>query len=193
MSRVVAIEHVTLDGVYQAPARADEDPREGFEYGGWAVAGNVPEMREVIGARMGSSWSLLVGRLTYEDLAGFWPRQPANPITESLDRARKFVVSNTLVEPLPWEGSTLLHGDGADAVARLKQELQQTLVIFGSGVLVRSLMRRDLVDELVLQIHPLVLGKGRRLFDEGGPPATLKLVQSVITRTGVIIATYQGA
>lgn len=193
MSRVVAIEHLTLDGVYQAPARADEDARDSFGYGGWAAAGNVPELQQIIGARMGTSWSLLVGRMTYEDLAGYWPRQPDNPITDALNNVQKFVVTNTLVEPLPWQKSALLRGDGADAVARLKQEHEKTLVIFGSGALVRSLMQRNLVDELVLQIHPLVLGEGRRLFDHGGTLAKLVLVQSVTTTTGVIVATYQPA
>lgn len=191
MSRVVAIEHVSLDGVYQAPARADEDRRDSFEYGGWATAGNTPEMQAVIGARMGSAWSLLVGRVTYDDLADVWPQRAGNPMADALNNVQKFVVSNTLVEPLRWQNSTLLRGDGADGVARLKQEHEKTLVVFGSGALVQSLMQRNLVDEFVLQIHPLVLGKGRRLFEPDGAFAKLTLIQSVTMKTGVIIATYQ--
>jgi len=194
MSKVVAIEHLTLDGVMQGPGRPDEDRRDGFEYGGWAAARNDPAMMEVMGARMGSSWSLLVGRTTYEDFASFWPNQPQpNPFTEALNNAEKFVASTTLTEPLPWQNSTLLKGDAADAVAKLKKDHDKTLVTFGSGVLVQSLMRRDLIDEYVLQIHPLVLGKGCRLFPDDSPLTNFSLVDSVTTGTGVIIATYRPA
>jgi dihydrofolate reductase len=190
MSKVVAIEHVTLDGVMQGPARPDEDTRDDFEYGGWARPGNDPAMVNVIGARMGDSWSLLVGRTTYEDFADVWPKRPPNPFTEALNNVQKFVVSTTQTEPLPWQNSTLLKGDGADAVAKLKKEHDKTLVIFGSGVLVHSLMRRKLIDEFVLQIHPLVLGKGRRLFFDGSSFTNFSLVDSATMATGVIIATY---
>lgn len=191
MSRVVAIEHLTLDGVYQAPARPDEDRREGFAHGGWAIATTTPEIQGIIGARMGRDWSLLVGRVTYEDLAGVWPRMPENPISTALNNAQKFVVSNTLAAPLSWQNSTLLRGDGADETARLRREHEKTLVIFGSGTLVQSLMRRDLVDELVLQIHPLVLGSGRRLFAHDDTVARLRLVEGVPTTKGAIVAVYQ--
>jgi dihydrofolate reductase len=191
MSRVVVIQHLTLDGVMQAPGHPDEDPRDGFEHGGWAQRGNDPVMQDVMGARMGTSWSLLLGRTTYERFADFWPRQQANPFTEVLTRVPKYVASTTLTEPLPWANSALLKGDAAEAVAALKEQQDDNLVVFGSGVLLQSLMRRDLVDEHVLQIHPLVLGSGRRLFPDGGPPASFRLVDSVTTATGVIIATYQ--
>ena len=190
MSKVVAIEHVTLDGVMQAPARPDEDTRDGFEYGGWARAGNDPAMIKAMGARMGDAWSLLVGRTTYEDFADVWPKRPPNPFTDALNAVQKFVASTTLTEPLPWQNSTLLKGDGADAVARLKKQHDKTMVIFGSGLLVQSLARRKLIDEFVLQIHPLVLGKGRRLFSDGSSFTNFSLVDSVTVSTGVIIATY---
>ena len=194
MSKVVVIEHLTLDGVMQGPARPDEDRRDGFEYGGWGAAAYDPAMQKVIGARMGSLWSLLVGRTTYEDFAKVWPNQPQpNPFTEALNNAEKFVASTTLTEPLPWQNSTLLKVDATDAVAKLKKDHDKTLVIFGSGVLVQSLMRRDLIDEYVLQIHPVVLGKGRRLFPDGSPLTNFSLVDSVTTGTGVIIATYRPA
>jgi dihydrofolate reductase len=192
MSKVVVIQHLTLDGVMQAPGHPDEDPRDGFEHGGWAQRDNDPVMQQVMGARMGTSWSLLLGRTTYERFADFWPRQEPNPFTEALNQVRKYVASTTLTEPLPWANSTLLKGDAADAVAALKEQQEEgNLVVFGSGVLVRALMRRDLVDELVLQIHPLVLGSGRRLFPDAGPAATFRLAGSVTTATSVIIATYQ--
>jgi dihydrofolate reductase len=193
MSKVVVIEHLTLDGVMQAPGHPDEDPRDGFEHGGWGQRGNDPAMQSVMGARMGTSWSLLLGRTTYERFADFWPRQKPNPFAEALERVRKYVASTTLTEPLPWANSALLQGDAAQAVAAFKEQQEDNLVVFGSGVLVQSLMRGGLVDEYVLQIHPLVLGSGRRLFADAGPPAAFGLVESVTTATGVIIATYQPA
>nr|BFE84983.1 hypothetical protein GCM10020093_075840 [Planobispora longispora] len=107
-----------------------------------------------MGASMSSSWSLLAGRTTYERFADYWPRQAPNPFTEALDRAQKYVASTTLTEPLPWQNSTLLKGDAAAAVAGLKEEVAENLVVFGSGVLVRSLLPYGLVDEFVLLIHP---------------------------------------
>jgi dihydrofolate reductase len=161
MSRVVVIQHLTLDGVMQAPGHPDEDPRDGFAHGGWAQADNDQAMQEVLGARMGPSWSLLLGRTTYDRFADFWPKQAPNPFTEALTQARKYVASTTLSEPLPWANSEILKGDVPQAVAALRDQPGGNLVIFGSGVLVRSLMRRDLIDEFVLQVHPLVLGSGR--------------------------------
>lgn len=191
LSKIVVIEHLTLDGVMQGPGRPDEDPRDGFEFGGWAAARNDPVMIKAQGAHMGNGWSLLLGRTTYEDFAKFWPNQPMpNPFTEVLNNAEKFVASTTLTEPLPWKNSTLLKGDAADAVAELKKAHDKNLVVFGSGVLVQSLMRRNLIDEYVLQIHPLILGKGRRLFPGGISNVRLRLIDSVTTGTGVIIATY---
>ncbi len=191
MAKIIVIEHLTLDGVMQGPALSDEDRRDGFEYGGWSEGGNDPLMQKVSGERMGNSWSLLAGRVTYEHFARVWPNAPQpNPFTDILNRVEKFVVSNTLREPLPWQNSRLLKGDAATTVAELKEKHGKTLVIFGSGVLVQSLMKRNLIDECVLQIHPIVLGKGRRLFVDV-PFTNFKLSDSVNTRTGVIIATYQ--
>jgi dihydrofolate reductase len=192
VGKVIVIEHLTLDGVMQAPGSPDEDPRDGFEHGGWANQRQDPAMQEVMGARMSSVWALLAGRTTYEQFADYWPRQDSNPFTEALNSAQKYVASTTLTEPLPWQNSTLLKGDAADAVAGLRRELGENLVVFGSGVLVRSLLPHDLVDELVLLIHPLVLGSGRRLFPEAGcSPSTFELVDSATTRTSVVIATYR--
>jgi dihydrofolate reductase len=192
MSRVTVIESITLDGVMQAPGRPDEDVRGGFEHGGWAVPYSDEVMGRVMGEGMAKGGPLLLGRRTYEDFHGFWPEQTDNPFTEVLNRAQKYVASRTLSEPLPWSNSTLLEGDAADAVARLKEEPGNDLGVLGSGELVHSLMRRDLIDEYLLLIHPLVLGWGRRLFPEGAF-AALQLVDSVTTTTGVVIATYRPA
>jgi dihydrofolate reductase len=142
---------------------------------------------------MANPGPLLLGRRTYQDFHAFWPNQTDNPFTEVLDNTTKYVASTTLREPLPWKNSTLLEGDAAEAVARLKQQPGGDLTVLGSGELVQSLRRRDLVDRYVLLIHPLVLGTGRRLFGDGGPSAALRLVDAVTTTTGVVIATYQRA
>ncbi|HEY3683617.1 MAG TPA: dihydrofolate reductase family protein [Streptosporangiaceae bacterium] len=194
MGEVIAIEHLTLDGVMQSPGRADEDTRDGFRNGGWAGPGQDPVMQEVMGAHMSSAWSLLAGRTTYEDFAAHWPARKPDPIAEALDRVRKYVASTTLAEPLAWRNSVLLKGDAVDAVRRLKGELSENLVVFGSGELVRSLLPYGLVDTLVLLVHPLTLGAGRRLFPAtGSAPADYRLTGSVTTGTGVVIATYRPA
>lgn len=193
-ARIVAIEHVSIDGVYQAPARADEDRRNGFAHGGWSTAGDDPKMRDLIGAYMGKGWSLLVGRTTYEDLYEGWPRrQPDSPMTQALTGVRKYVVSRNGEYALPWRNSVLLAGEAADTVARLRQDHDRTLILFGSGVLVRTLMRHGLIDELVLMIHPIVLGAGFRLFDEAAGFARLTLSGETATDSGVVIATYRTA
>jgi dihydrofolate reductase len=190
MGKIVVFTSLTLDGVMQAPGRPDEDQRGGFDRGGWAQPYNDPVMGRVAAEGMAKEGSLLLGRRTYEDFFSFWPQQPDNPFTEALDNTRKYVASTTLDEPLPWRISTLLKGDAADAVARLKGQSDEDLTVLGSGELVQSLRRRDLIDEYMLLIHPLVLGTGRKLFPDGGPPAELRLADTVATTTGVIIATY---
>ena len=191
MRKVVVTNNLTLDGVMQAPGRPDEDVRGGFDRGGWALRYNDPVMGRVMGEGMAQAGALLLGRRTYEDFASVWPNRTDNPFTEVLDATQKYVASTTLAEPLPWKNSTLLKGDAADAVADLKQQPGPDLTILGSGELIQSLRRRNLIDEYVLLIHPLVLGSGRRLFPDGSPPADLRLAGSVTTTTGVMIATYQ--
>ena len=193
MRRIVVFMSLSLDGVMQAPGRPDEDRRGGFEHGGWATPYADPEMGKAAGQSMATTGGLLFGRRTYEDFYGVWPNRTDNPFTEVLNISPKFVVSRTLQAPLPWMNSTLLKGDAADSVATLKKEPGKDLVILGSGELVRSLMRSNLVDELTLLIHPLILGGGQRLFTESGSFAPLKLVDSKTTTTGVIISVYQPA
>jgi dihydrofolate reductase len=190
---VVVTNHLSLDGVMQAPAGDDEDPRDGFEHGGWSVPGNDPVMGRVMGEGMAQGGSLLLGRRTYEHFYSVWPKQKDNPFTEVLNNIQKYVASTTLKEPLPWSNSTLLEGDVPQAVAKLKEQPGKDIAVLGSGDLIQSLMRHDLVDKYVLLIHPLVLGSGRRLFPDGSPFAKLRLVDSVTTTTGVMIATYQPA
>lgn len=190
MSKLTVIEHLSLDGVLQAPGRPDEDPRGSFQYGGWAQARNDPAMAEAMGAHMPPGWSLLLGRRTYDDLYGYWPRQTEpNPFTDALNKVRKYVASRTLSGPLEWMNSTLLEGDTGQAVAELKAQ-GNDFVVFGSGELVRELARHHLVDTYLLMIHPVVLGGGVRLFTDDSVYADLELASTVTTAAGVIIATY---
>lgn len=194
MGRIIANTNLTLDGVMQAPGRADEDTRDGFEHGGWGQ----PYFDEVMGQKaaegMASTGAFLFGRRTYEDFASVWPTMPEdNPFAAVLNERPKYVVSTTLREPLPWANSSLLEGDPGETVAALKERLDEDIVVLGSGELVRSLMERGLVDRYVLWIHPLVLGSGRRLFTDGLSTASLGLVDTTITTTGVVIATYEPA
>jgi len=190
MSKVVVFTNLSLDGVMQAPARTEEDPRDGFLQGGWALpyaAMQAPEARE----SLGETGALLLGRRTYEAMYDFWPKQTNNPITHTLNTMPKYIASTTLSEPLAWSNSTLLSGDASEALARLKQELDKDLMVMGSGELIQSLMRRNLVDKYVLLIHPLILGSGRRLFTQGSPFATLRLLAASTTEKGVVVATYE--
>ncbi len=194
MARIITNSFVTLDGVIQAPGRPDEDTRGGFTHGGWAGPYNDEVMAAQAGRGMVESGALLLGRRTYEDFHGFWTKQPEpNPFTEVLNTKQKYVASTTLEAPLPWQNSTLLSGDVVGAVRELREQPGKDIVILGSGKLIRSLAARDLIDQYTLLIHPLVLGMGQRLFADAGTMASLQLVDSVTTTTGVIIATYQPA
>jgi dihydrofolate reductase len=193
MSNVVVNMSLTLDGVMQAPGRPDEDVRGGFKYGGWALPYFDPVLGKAAIEGMANMPGLLLGRRTYEDFYAVWPNRTDNPFTEVLNNSQKYVASTTLNEPLPWSNSTLLKGDAPAAIATLKEELDKDLVVLGSGELVQSLMRHNLVDEYVLSIHPLVLGSGQHLFRDGGHFRALQLVDTKTTTTGVVIATYRPA
>ena len=189
MSKIVLFENVSLDGVMQAPGRPDEDRRGGFEHGGWAMPYADAVQGEVASASMAKTGGLLLGRRTYEDLLAYW-NTTDSPFKDALNNTPKYVVSTTLTEPLPWPNSTLLAGDGLEAVSRLRAQPGNDLVVLGSGELAQSLMRGGLVDEYLLLINPLVLGTGRRLFADGAALTQLRLVETKVTTTGVIMATY---
>jgi len=191
MGKITVFESLTLDGVMQAPGRPDEDTRGGFAYGGWAVPYADSVQASMAGEGMATTAGLLLGRRTYEDFYAVWPNQTGNPYTEWLNNAQKYVASTTLKEPLPWQNSTLLKGDVAEAVTALKAQSSMDIVVLGSGELVQTLMRHNLVDHYQLLIHPLILGSGRRLFREHGTFLALQLVETKVTTSGVVIATYQ--
>ena len=192
MRRIVVVENVSLDGVMQAPMLPAEDTRGGFARGGWAApyADHVAGEFMTRGAEGGSC--LLLGRRTYAVMAANWPHAPAeNPFTAWINAMPKLVASTTLTAPLEWNAA-LLEGDLGAALARVRAGEGPDLTVLGSGVLVQSLRGLGLVDEYVLSIHPLVLGAGARLFPEGAP-ADLRLVESVVTTTGVVIGRYAPA
>jgi len=192
MTRIVVTNSISLDGVMQAPGRADEETRGGFTHGGWAPAYNDPVMAETMAQGIVETDAILFGRRTYEDFFAVWPgRTDGNPFTDVLNNTQKYVASRTLQEPLAWRNSTLLKGDAADAIAELRKKPGKNIVVLGSGDLLQTLMRHNLVDEYILLVHPIVLGTGRRLFNDGGTFARLDLIRSTTTTTGVVIASYQ--
>jgi dihydrofolate reductase len=191
MSKIMAFENVTLDGVMQAPAYKDEDRRGGFEHGGWAMPYADEAAGRAAASGMAETGAVLLGRVTYEDFASVWPNQPDNPFGAFLNATRKYVASSTLKEPLEWDNSKLLEPDVEAEVRKLHDEPGKNVLILGSGALLRSLLKANLVDEITLQIHPLVLGTGIRLFDGDGTLARFELADSTTTSTGVVVATYR--
>lgn len=196
MGRIVVMNHVTLDGVMQGPGRPDEDTRGGFTHGGWGSRSATPDdaAGRAMGRRMAAGGGLagwLFGRWTYEQLLETWNAR-GGPFKDALNSTRKYVVSASLREPMPWPNSTLLRGDVAEAVRALKAQTSGVLAIMGSGELIAALMVADLIDEYLLMIHPLVLGTGRRLFPAHAH-VPLRLVEGETTPSGIVIAVYQPA
>jgi dihydrofolate reductase len=194
MSTIEVVNHVTLDGVMQAPAHPDEDRRGGFEHGGWAVPYQDDVQGEYMGARMGKGGgALLFGRWTYEKMQSAWTQQPEdNPVRQVLERNTKYVVSRS-DRPVEWQNSELVQGEAAEVVADLKARTEGNLVILGSGTLIQALLPHGLIDAFLLTIHPLVLGSGRRLFADDGALAKFSLAEVKPTTTGVLIARYEAA
>jgi dihydrofolate reductase len=190
MRKLIASTMVSLDGVMQAPGGPEEDPTGGFAFGGWTF--NYWD--EVMGRSMngldGKDRELVLGRRTYEIFEAYWPYQPAdNPIAQSLNADKKHVASRTL-KTLHWNNSTLLHGDVIAAVAALKAEAGLDLQIIGSGNLIQTLQAASLIDEYNVWTFPVVLGRGKRLFEAAAKPGALRLVASQASATGVVMSTY---
>lgn len=191
MGKVVVMNSISLDGVMQSPGRPDEDTRDGFECGGWAVPYGDDSLVAKMGERMGEDRAFLFGRRTYEQLLTSW-NALGGPFKDALNDTHKYVSSSSPATALEWPNSTLLHGDVPAAVAELKQRESANLVIMGSGVLIGSLMAADVIDEYLLMIAPIVLGSGRRLF-AGDTHTPLRLVECSTTSTGVVAAVYEPA
>src|SRR5512138_2735590 len=191
MRKLIATTMVSLDGVMQAPGGPDEDPTGGFAFGGWSFNywGEVSSMQGLDG----KDRELVLGRRTYEIFEAYWPYQGAdNPIAQTLNAARKHVASRTL-KKVPWNNSTLLRGDVVAAVAALKAEAGLDLQIIGSGNLIQTLQAASLIDQYNVWTFPVVLGRGKRLFEAGAAPAGLRLVASQASATGVVMSTYEAA
>ena len=189
--RVVVVNHLSLDGVLQGPGRPDEDTRDGFRLGGWAAErGGDPAIGPALGAVMGADFSWLFGRVSYEGMLSHW-NEVGGPFKDGLNNTRKYVASSRPDLELPWPSSTLLHGDVPAEVARLRGEPGGKLVVMGSGQLIRSLLPHRLLDELLLMIHPVVLGSGHRLFGPDAEPHRLELVECTPTGSGLLIARYR--
>ena len=192
MRKLVAVEFLSLDGVYQAPGHPEEDREGGFAHGGWQMpyADDDAFMKMAVEG-MQQTDANLFGRKTYEIMAAFWPTAPADdPFAKHLNSVRKYVASRTLKDPT-WENSTVLDGDVPTAVAELKEEPGKNISILGSGELVRSLMADDLIDEYQLIVSPIVLGSGKKLFGPSDEVKKLALVDAVTTKTGSQLLTYQ--
>jgi dihydrofolate reductase len=182
MRKVIALELVSVDGVMEKPEE-------------WSFSYSNDEMAEANASGMADSDAMLLGRVTYEEFASYWPYQNSadQPFTDYLNDTPKYVVSTTLEEPLEWQNSTLIKGNVAEQIAKLKRQPGKDITILGSATLVGSLLADDLLDELRLMVHPVVLGRGKRLFEEGSDLKALELVGSKTFSIGVLYLTYQPA
>ena len=190
MRKIIVLEHISLDGVIQAPGGPDEDTSDGFAYGGWAG----PYSDEIVGTalrkQMNMPFDLLVGRKTFDIWAPFWPQHADE--WPGVNTATKYVASNTMTSA-EWQPSVFLSGDIPEKVARIKQQPGPDLNVWGSGDLLQTLIKHDLVDTFWLMIYPITLGSGKRLFADGTMPAAFKVTESIVGSTGVIVVNYERA
>jgi dihydrofolate reductase len=192
MRKLIVSTFLTLDGVMQAPGGPEEDEEGGFAYGGWSVNYWDDLMRQVMGEAMSVPFDLLLGRKTYDIFAAYWPTAPEEAGAKPLNDATKYVASRSR-PTLTWEKSFPIEGDAAEGISALKREDGPELQVHGSGNLIQTLMRHNLVDEYRLWVFPVVIGSGKRLFSDGAVPSALKLADSKVSTTGVVIGTYEPA
>jgi dihydrofolate reductase len=191
MREIIAITQVTVDGIMQGPGGPEEDPTNGFTYGGWAMPFVDDRVSHAISETIADEFDMLLGRRTYEIFAAYWPNQ-SGPIAKAFDRAAKYVVTRTL-DRLDWNNSRRIAGDVVSEVRQLKTSNRPALHIWGSSQLLQVLIAADLVDEHRMWISPVVLGKGKRLFENGVPPRGLSLIATRPTPKGVLLNTYRPA
>ena len=191
MRKLTGAVFISLDGVMQAPGGPEEDPSSGFRYGGWVQPLWDADMGPFEDVIM-SEYDLLLGKRTYDIFSAYWPYNQDNPIGEKFQRINKYVLTHS-DEPLDWENSYKLSGDTAEAVAELKGSQGRDLLIQGSSTLYAPLLSARLIDRLVLITFPLMLGRGKRIFDGTEKPGTLKLVDHFVTKTGVVLTSYEPA
>lgn len=192
MRKLVASTFVTLDGVLQAPGGPEEDRRGGFAHGGWSVSYWDDLMGQVMDDATSRPFDLVLGRRTYDIFAAHWPHAPEETGSKVFNDATKYVASRGR-PTLGWSNSVLVEGDAAEGIAALKQGDGPELQVHGSGDLLQTLLRHDLVDKYRIWVFPVVIGSGRRLFADGAVPAALRLVDSVVSTTGVVMGTYEPA
>jgi dihydrofolate reductase len=192
MRRLIVQTFLTLDGVMQAPGGPGEDDEGGFKQGGWSVTYWDDQMGEVMGEATSKPFAMVLGRKTYDIMAAYWPTAPEDTGAKVFNDATKYVASRS-PRKLDWSNSALIEGDAAEGLATLKKEDGPELQVHGSGNLIQTLLRNNLVDEYRLWIFPLVIGSGKRLFADGAIPSGLKLVDSTISTTGVVIGRYEPA
>ncbi len=191
MRKLVVLSFISLDGVMQAPGGPDEDPSGGFSRGGWTVPYSDDYFGNAMTKNLDRPFALLLGRRTYEIFAAYWPYVDAakNPFAGPFNSAKKYVASRTLTK-VDWSNAELIKGDIAKEVKKLKEQAGPEIHVYGSGNLIQTLLKHDLIDEFRLKIFPITLGKGKRLFAEGAFPAGFDLIESGISPKGVIIADY---
>jgi dihydrofolate reductase len=190
MRKVIVLEHISLDGVIQAPGGADEDTSGGFSYGGWIAPYSDAMLHTVLRRQMNMPFDLLLGRKTFEIWAPYWPHH--GDVWPGVNTATKYVASNTMTS-YEWQPSVFLNGDIAEKVAEIKQQQGPDLHVWGSGDLIQTLMKHDLVDVFWLMIYPITLGGGKRLFADGTIPAAFKVTEGIVTPIGVIVVNYERA
>ena len=192
MRKIIVLEHISLDGVIQAPGGADEDRSDGFAYGGWAAPYHDHDeaIETALNKMLNMPLDLLLGRKTFDIWAAFWPQH--GDIWPGVNTATKYVASNTKTSS-DWQPSVFLNGDIAEKVAKIKQQEGPDLHVWGSGNLLQTLIKHDLVDVFWLMIYPITLGSGKRLFADGTIPAAFKVTESIVGANGVIIVNYERA
>lgn len=190
MRKVIVISHISLDGVIQAMGGPDEDTSGGFAYGGWIAPYSDDVLGTVVRNEMNMPFDLLIGRKTFDIWEPYWPQH--GDIWPGVNAATKYIVSNTVTSS-EWQPTVFLGGDIAEKVTQLKQQAGSDLHVYGSGNLLQTLMKHDLVDAFWLKIYPLTLGSGKRLFADGTIPAAFKVTESHVSPSGVIIANYERA
>jgi dihydrofolate reductase len=192
MRKLIVQTFLTLDGVMQAPGGPEEDDSGGFAHGGWSVNYWDEQMGQVMDEATSTPFAMVLGRKTYDIMAAYWPHAPEETGAKTFNDATKYVASQSHPR-LEWSNSVLIEGDAAEGLAALKQEDGPELQVHGSGNLIQTLLRHNLVDEFRLWVFPLVIGSGKRLFAEGTIPSGLKLVDSKVSTTGVVMGTYESA
>ncbi len=194
MRKIIVLTFVSLDGVMQAPGGPKEDPSGGFKYGGWTVAYFDDFAGQVMSGQMNHPFDLLLGSKTYKIFAAYWPfaKTEGDPVGSGINRAKKYVVSKRALK-FTWANSFLIQGNVVQKIKKLKTQDGPEIQVHGSGNLIQTLLKNDLVDELWLKTFPVTLGKGKRLFAEGTIPAAFRLIDSQVSPKGVIVARYERA